>query len=211
MCPTCSTKNRKQTVNSRSSPKQPSESKKLRKIRIVGGNDNQEVIMVSASDYENLIALGSYEPVEETYEKPVVMKEVYGKQKSPYKHVSSDRQTHGPRHRVVLDHQTKSSENESNEEELWGREFEKNSPEIDESELESESETGTEIESDSESDSDSDSELESDSVIDAGEDELLNSLNDLSDIDQYIPKEKQQGNEGERQQLKEESEEGWSI
>ena len=186
----------------------------------MGGNDNQEVIMVSASDYENLIALGSYEPVEETYEKPVVMKEVYGKQKSPYKHVSSDRQTHGPRH-LVLDHQTKSSENESNEEELWGREFEKNSPEIDESELESE--TGTEIESDSESDSDSDSdsdsELESDSVIDAGEDELLNtgedellnSLNDLSDIDQYIPKEKQQGNEGERQQLKEESEEGWSI
>ncbi|CBK20679.2 uncharacterized protein [Blastocystis hominis] len=59
LCPTCSTKNRKQTVNSRSSPKKPSESKKLRKIRIVGGNDNQEVIMVSASDYENLIALGS--------------------------------------------------------------------------------------------------------------------------------------------------------
>ena len=173
----------------------------------MGGNDNQEVIMVSASDYENLIALGSYEPVEETYEKPVVMKEVYGKQKSPYKHVSSDRQTHGPRHRVVLDHQTKSSENESNEEELWGREFENNSPEIDESELESESET--EIDSESETDSDSDS--ESDSVIDTGEDELLNSLNDLSDIDQYIPKEKQQGNEGERQQLKEESEEGWSI
>ena len=112
--------------------------------------------MVSASDYENLIALGSYEPVEETAEKPVVMKEVYGKQKSPYKHVSSDRQTRGPRHRVVLNHQTHNSESESNE------------------------------------------------------DELLNSLNDLSDIDQYIPKEKQQGNESERPQLEAE-EEGWSI
>ena len=186
MCPTCSTKNRKQTVSSRSCPKKPSESKKLRKIRIVGGSDNQEVIMVSASDYENLIALGSYEPVEETVEKPVVMKEVYGKQKSPYKHVSSDRQTHGPRHRVVLNHQTHNSESESNGLDSWEREHKKSNPAIDGLETEAETE------------------------VDGGEDELLNSLNDLSDIDQYIPKEKQLGNESERPQLEAE-EEGWSI
>ena len=87
--------------------------------------------MVSASDYENLIALGSYEPVEETAEKPVVMKEVYGKQKSPYKHVSSDRQTRGPRHRVVLNHQTHNSESESNGLDSWECEHEKSNPAID--------------------------------------------------------------------------------
>lgn len=141
--------------------------------------------MVSASDYENLIALGSYEPVEENVEKPVVMKEVYGKQKSPYRHVSTNRETHGPRRRVVLEGDSKESQKESESSDHWEKENETSKAKIDESE------SGMRNESEGE--------------IETGEDELLNSLNDLSDIDQYIPKEKHQVNEGE------EEEQGWSI
>ena len=143
--------------------------------------------MVSASDYENLIALGSYEPVEEKedggeeedQEKPVVMKEVYGKQKSPYKHVATDRQTRGPRHRVVLDSPSqKKTQKESDGSAVQASERAAKDANVEESDVETGEETG--------------------------EDELLNSLNDLSDIDQYVPKEKQPVSEGEDEQ-------GWSI
>ena len=65
MCPSCSLKNRKKTVVSSQTPKKSIESKNLKKIRVVGGQNDREVIMVSASDYEDLIALGAYEPVED--------------------------------------------------------------------------------------------------------------------------------------------------
>lgn len=54
----------------------------------MGGRNDSEIIMVSSSDYDTLVATGAYEPVEEETraQTPVItMKEVYGKQKSLYK------------------------------------------------------------------------------------------------------------------------------
>lgn len=62
--------------------------KKLKRLRVVGGRNDNEIIMVSSSDYDTLVATGAYEPVEEEVhlQAPVIqMKEVYGKQKSLYK------------------------------------------------------------------------------------------------------------------------------
>lgn len=157
MCPSCSLKNRKKTVVSNQTPKKSIESKNLKKIRVVGGQNDREVIMVSASDYEDLIALGSYEPVEDAEKALVPMKEVYGKRKSPYKRDSTDKTVHGPRMRVII--------GDSKEEPTLS--------------------------------------VKSTEWLD--EDGLMNSLNDLSDIDEYVPRKKTS------RKKKVEGEQGWSI
>ena len=138
-------------------PKKSFESKNLKKIRVVGGQNDREVIMVSASDYEDLIALGSYEPVEDAEKALAPMKEVYGKRKSPYKRNSTDKTVHGPRMRVILD------------------------------------------------DSKKEPTLSVKSTEWLDEDDLMNSLNDLSDIDEYVPRKKM----GRKKKI--EGEQGWSI
>lgn len=65
----------------------------------MGGKNKDEVIMVSIADYDMLIRSGRYEPVEEKKEE-IVMKKVYGKKESPYKH--SAKESIGPRHRTIL-------------------------------------------------------------------------------------------------------------
>lgn len=59
--------------------------------------------MVSASDYESLIASGVYESAESHPDGEKVMKSVYGKRANPYKHSDSTTPVTGPRQRVVLD------------------------------------------------------------------------------------------------------------
>lgn len=59
--------------------------------------------MVSASDYESLIASGVYESAESNPDGEKVMKSVYGKRANPYKHSDSTTPVTGPRQRVVLD------------------------------------------------------------------------------------------------------------
>ena len=70
---------------------------------MVGGRNDSEIIMVSSSDYDTLVATGVYEPVEETRPAApaIPMKEVYGKQKSLYKKKSSH-ESMGSRSRVAV-------------------------------------------------------------------------------------------------------------
>lgn len=70
---------------------------------MVGGRNDSEIIMVSSSDYDTLVATGAYEPVEETRPAApaIPMKEVYGKQKSLYKKKSSH-ESMGSRSRVAV-------------------------------------------------------------------------------------------------------------
>ena len=70
---------------------------------MVGGRNDSEIIMVSSSDYDTLVATGAYEPVEETRPAApaIPMKEVYGKQKSLYKKKSSH-ESMGARSRVAV-------------------------------------------------------------------------------------------------------------
>ena len=58
----------------------------------MGGKNKDEVIMVSIADYDDLIRSGVYEAINEDdgrEEEEKVMKKVYGKKESPYKHRSS--------------------------------------------------------------------------------------------------------------------------
>lgn len=77
--------------------------KQLRKIKAKNGTNKDDVIMVSASDYESLIASGVYESAESNPDGEKVMKSVYGKRANPYKHSDSTTPVTGPRQRVVLD------------------------------------------------------------------------------------------------------------
>ena len=65
------------------------------------GRNKDDVIMVSASDYESLIGSGVYEPAD-ACEEEKVMKSVYGKKESPYKRSETGAKVTGPRQRVVL-------------------------------------------------------------------------------------------------------------
>lgn len=77
--------------------------KQLRKIKAKNGANKDDVIMVSATDYESLIASGVYESAESSADGEKVMKSVYGKRANPYKHTDSATPVTGPRQRVVLD------------------------------------------------------------------------------------------------------------
>lgn len=77
--------------------------KQLRKIKAKNGANKDDVIMVSATDYESLIASGVYESAESNADGEKVMKSVYGKRANPYKHADSATPVTGPRQRVVLD------------------------------------------------------------------------------------------------------------
>ena len=89
----------------------------------MGGKNQDEIIIVSSSDYDTLVASGAYEPVGDSSEE-IQMKEVYGKQKSRYKRNLGNEVITGPRVRtIVLD---KDDENESMKEEM----LEKNPVEV---------------------------------------------------------------------------------
>ena len=73
----------------------------MKKLRVKEGRNKDDVIMVSASDYESLIGSGVYEPAD-ACEEEKVMKSVYGKKESPYKRSETGAKVTGPRQRVVL-------------------------------------------------------------------------------------------------------------
>lgn len=75
------------------------------------GRNKDDVIMVSASDYESLIGSGVYEPAD-ACEEEKVMKSVYGKKESPYKRGETGAKVTGPRQRVVLGLLPESEESE---------------------------------------------------------------------------------------------------
>lgn len=77
---------------------------------MVGGKNQDEIIMVSSSDYDMLVATGAYEPVSDSSEE-IQMKEVYGKQKSPYKRSTGNGTIVGPRTRIIVS--DKEEENDS--------------------------------------------------------------------------------------------------
>ena len=112
-CPQCSRGQRRHVTKpttTRSSKQ--SRAKKLKRLRVVGGKNDNEIIMVSSSDYDTLVETGAYEPVEEETrpQSPAIpMKEVYGKQKSLYKKPSHE--SPGSRTRAfVKDTELKESE-----------------------------------------------------------------------------------------------------
>lgn len=78
-----------------------SKNKKLKKLRVVDGKNQDEIIIVSSSDYDMLVASGAYEPVGDSSEE-VQMKEVYGKHKSPYKRNPGNEVITGPRVRTIV-------------------------------------------------------------------------------------------------------------
>ena len=128
-CPDCSRDARKRASkpSSTHTPK-ATRSKRLKKLRILSGKHSDEIIMVSSSDYEMLLATGAYEPVKDLsdsksndndnnnmnnmnnndnnndLESERLMKEVYGKQKSPYRKaaMTTRSNTSGPRSRTVV-------------------------------------------------------------------------------------------------------------
>ena len=71
--------------------------------------------MVSVADYEQLIRSGLYEAVEEEIKSEPVMKKVYGKKESPYKHHGKESKLAGPRQRIVLQNEQEEVDDEEYE------------------------------------------------------------------------------------------------
>lgn len=120
VCPDCSAtkRHRSSTATPKKKEQKPRSSKKLKKIRVVNGRNKDDVIIVSAGDYETLIESGAYEPVEE--KQKIVMKKVYGKKESPYKRHTTEGTVVGPRQRTVINESpSKKSKQKTDSKEEW--------------------------------------------------------------------------------------------